>query len=87
MTLRGIDWSQVLGEIAYLLGDEIPGSPMRTPLGTERLARELGISRGAVRSILDGAEPRHSEGERYLERWSALAGKAPALAPRLDPAG
>lgn len=82
MTLRPIDWPQVLGDIGYLLGDEIPGTDRRTPLGTERLARALGLARGTVRNILDGTEPRHSDGERLLERWASLAGRPAATAPR-----
>lgn len=82
MSIRPIDWPQVLGDIAYLLGDTIPGSDRRQPLGTERLARELDLARGTVRNILDGTEPRHSDGERFLERWASLSGKPRAVAPR-----
>lgn len=83
MNIRPIDWPQVLGDIAYLLGDAIPGTNLRQPLGTERLARELGIARSTVRNILDGTEPRHSDGERFISRWASLSGKPGAFAPRL----
>jgi len=85
VTVR-IDWPRVLADIAYLLGDPDPSNPdVRTPLGTELLARSLGIPRGTLRNWLDGSEPRHADGEAIIDRWCALTGKSRMFAPMDKP--
>lgn len=76
-----IDWPRLLGDIAYLLGEQLPGTVAREPVGTPTLARHLNKSRGAVRNWLEGTEPRHSEGQELIEVWCSLSGKAAGYAP------
>jgi len=76
-----IDWPRLLGDIAYLIGEEVPGSCAREPVGSRLLAAYLGVSRGALRNWQDGTEPRHSEGEQLIETWCRLCGKPEASAP------
>ena len=82
-----IDWPRLLGDLAYLLGDELPGTIAResAPLGT--LAEFLAVPRSRLRGWLDGAEPRHNDGEALLLLWAGLAGKAPVFAPLVRPGG
>ena len=81
-----VDWPRLLGDLAYLLGDELPGTTAREqePLGT--LAEFLAVPRSTLRGWLDGAEPRHNDSEALL-RWAGLAGKAPVFAPLLSAGG
>ena len=77
-----IDWPRLLGDIAYLIGEQDFASPdVRVAVGTQRLATYLELSRGAVRNYLDGTEPRHSEGERLITVWVRLSGKPREFAP------
>lgn len=81
-----VDWPTLLGDIAYLLGDPIPGNQHRNePVGTPTLAKHLELSRSTVRSWMDGAEPRHSDGERLIVIWCKLSGKAAAFVPLARP--
>lgn len=78
-----INWQQLLDDIAYLLGDDLPGSPAHAPVGTPALAKYLGHSRSTVvRWMTEGAQPRHSDGEELLRVWVRLTGKDVAFAPR-----
>lgn len=78
-----IDWSSLLDELAYLLADEpLPGQEF-TPLGSQRLACKLGISRGALRNMRDGTRPRYDDGARWIELWSRLTGQGLDFLPRL----
>lgn len=77
-----IDWPQVLGELALLLGDVDPQAPhLRVPCSQEKLAVALGVARGTLRGWMDGSEPKHGDGERLLVRWCTLTGKARIFAP------
>jgi hypothetical protein len=80
---QSIDWPRLLGDIAYLIGEQDFAFPeVRVAVGTQRLATYLELSRGAVRNYLDGTEPRHSEGERLITVWVKLSGKPREFAPR-----
>lgn len=82
MSTTTVDWPRLLGDIAYLLGDQLhPDSDQRQAVGTPRLAEYLGISRGALRNLLDGTEPRHSDGEAFIREWVRLTGKPAAFVP------
>jgi hypothetical protein len=81
-----VDWPTLLSDIAYLLGDPIPGNPHRNePVGTPTLAKHLGLPRSTVRTWMDGAEPRHSDGERLIVIWCKLSGLAPSFKPLTKP--
>jgi len=80
--LAAIDWPTVLDEIATVLGDIDPATGRRVPVSVVVLAESLGVARGTLRGWLDGSEPRHQDGERLLDRWCTLTGKARAFAPR-----
>lgn len=78
-----IDWSKVLDDIAYLLGEPLPGNELlRASVSQEKLALAIGFPRGTLRNWLDGSEPKHSDGERLLRVWVCLTGKAETFAPR-----
>lgn len=78
----GIDWPRLLGDIAYLLGELQPGSDvLRVPASSYIVADHLHVSRGALRNWIDGGEPRHWEGERLVDAWCVLTGKARGFAP------
>lgn len=79
--MNAIDWSTLLSEIAYCLGDE-DAQGRKTPCSTVQLADNLGVPRGTLRGWLDGSEPKHGEGERLLDRWCVLTCKARIFAPR-----
>lgn len=77
------DWSTVITDIAYLLGDADPSNPaVRIPVGTRVMARALGLSREALRMWLDGSEPGHKAGENLIEHWCRLTGRARTFVPR-----
>lgn len=76
------DWPLLLAEIAYLLGDPIPGNPdVREPLSQRLLAEHLEIPRETLRGWMDGSEPRHTDGERLIAVWVQLTGKARTFIP------
>lgn len=83
MTARhSIDWPRVLGDIAHLLGDPEHGNPdARVPCSQERLSTALDVPRGTLRGWMDGSEPKHGDGQRLLQRWHAMTGKALEFAP------
>lgn len=85
MTTTVIDWSAILGDIAYLLGDEDQSNGQRTPLGTRALGARLGVHRETIRRWQDGAQPYHADGEMLLGHWCTLTGKASTFAPRMRP--
>lgn len=77
-----IDFAKALEEIAYMLGDPSPGNPVvRIAVSQEKLATALEMPRGTVRMYMEGSEPSHFNGERILERWCILTGKARTFAP------
>jgi hypothetical protein len=81
MTTR-VDWPRLLSDIAWLIGEYDFAFPdVRTPAGTPKLAVYLQLSRGAVRNMLDGTEPRHSDGQRLIAVWMRLSGKPAAYVP------
>ena len=82
-----IDWPRLLGDLAYLLGDELPGTSAREPAPLGMLAADLGVPRSTLRGWLDGAEPRHNDGEALLIRWCALTGKERVFAPLVRAGG
>ena len=82
-----IDWPRLLGDLAYLLGDELPGTTAREPAPVGTLAAFLAVPRSTLRGWLEGAEPRHNDGEALLLRWCALTGKARTFAPLVRTGG
>lgn len=82
----GIDWPAVLQDVALLLGEAGPGGARPSvPCSTQDLADDLKVARGTLRGWLDGSEPRHSDGERVLDRWCCLTGRRREFAPILRP--
>jgi len=78
-----IDWSAVLDDIAHCLGEPDPLNPdVRVRCSSQVLADELGVPRGTLRRWLDGAEPRHTDGEQVLVVWCRLTSKAREFAPK-----
>jgi hypothetical protein len=77
-----IAWPLVIEDIAYLLGDELPGTPAREPVSQHAVADLLGVPRSTLRNWADGAQPKHSDGEKLLAAWCSLSGKARQFAPR-----
>ena len=76
------DWPKLLDDLAWLLGPADFAFPnVRRPAGTEALASYLGMSRGAVRNMLDGTEPRYSQGRDLIAAWVRLSGKTEANLP------
>jgi hypothetical protein len=71
-----IDWPHVLGDIAAEFGE--PG----IPLGTRRLARVMGVSRGTVENVLNGGDVLHAVGERWSAMWCLCMVKTEADIPR-----
>lgn len=81
------DWPRLLDDLAYVLGDELPGTTAREPAPLGTLAAFLAVPRSTLRGWLEDAEPRHNDGEALLMRWCALTGKARAFAPLVRPGG
>ena len=77
-----IDWPRVLGEIAHMLGDDVPATGQRVPAGTRAVAEYLGANRSTLLRWLDGSRLSWEDGERVLTAWSRLSGKHTAFAPR-----
>lgn len=78
-----IDWTRVLEDIAWQLGEPhfaFPG--VRTPAGTRTVAEHLKVNRSTLLRWQEGSEPRYSDGEAVLAAWCRLTGKAIAFAPR-----
>ena len=82
-----IHWPRLLGDLAYLLGDELPGTTAREPAPLGALAFDLAVPRSTLRGWLEGAEPKHNDGEALLMRWCALTGKARAFEPLVRTGG
>ena len=82
-----IDWPALLGDLAYLLGDQLPGTSARAPAPLGTLAAFLDVPRSTLRGWMEDAEPRHNDGEALLIRWCALTGKASAFAPLVRAGG
>lgn len=81
--MKPIDWTVILEELAFLLGEPDPiYPPNRTPLGSRALATALSVDRSAIRRWQEGTEPGHFEGERLLARWCSLTNRDRAFAPR-----
>jgi hypothetical protein len=77
-----IDWSKVLDDIAYLLGEPLPqNADLRTSLSERKLADALKVPRGTLVGWMGGSEPRHSDGEVILAHWCRLTGKARTFVP------
>lgn len=82
MTHARVDFTKVLDDIAYLLGDARLDNPLlRDPCSQEKLAEALDVPRGTLRGWIDGSEPRHADGEKLLVTWCRLTGKARTFAP------
>jgi len=77
-----VDWSKLLGDIAYLLGEPDTVNPgMRVACSQEKLADGLGVSRGTMRGWMEGSRPKHDEGERLIAYWCRLTGKTRTFVP------
>lgn len=77
-----VDWPRLLGDLQYLLGEATPGNPnVRIPVGRKALGSYLVVHHSTVRNWLDGAEPKHSDGERLVIAWERLTGKTRAFVP------
>lgn len=77
-----IAWPLLIEDVAYLLGDELQGTPVRESASLQAVADRLRVPRGTLRGWLDGAEPKHVDGERLLAAWCSLSGKSREFAPR-----
>jgi hypothetical protein len=77
-----IDWPRLLGDLQYLLGEPATdGSGVVIIAGTPTLATYLGVKRTTLVGWIDGAEPKHSQGERLIEAWTRLSGKPREFTP------
>jgi hypothetical protein len=80
--MKSIDWPVLLDDIAYIVGEPDPGNPeVRVPCSQNQLANALDVPRGTLRGWMDGSEPRHTDGEKLLDRWCRLTGKGRGFAP------
>ena len=82
-----IDWPHLLDDLAYLLGDELPSTTAKEPAPVGTLAASLTVPRSTLRGWLEGAEPRHNDGEALLLLWGRLSGKERAFAPLVSAGG
>lgn len=79
-----IDWPRLLGDIAWLLGEDEPNVPnSRQPLSEVRLAATLGFSRGKLRNIISGTsfKVEYHDGCALILLWSRLSGKDKEYVP------
>lgn len=79
-----IDWPKLLGDIAWLLGDDEANEPnSRKPMSEVKLAEVLGFSRSKLKNILGGTSLKveYHDGCFLIERWSRLSGKPREFAP------
>lgn len=80
---RRIDWTRVLDDIAFVLSAPGPDDAQPQLIGQILLARELNVARGTLRGWMEGSEPKHSDGEKLLDRWRVLTGKSREFAPTM----
>jgi hypothetical protein len=81
-----VDWSKLLAEIAYMLGEPVPGAEhLNDPVGTPTLAKHLARPRSTVLGWIDGKEPKHSDGEALIAFWCRLSGKTAVFVPLTRP--
>lgn len=79
-----IDWPRLLGDIAWMLGeDELNVPNSRQPLSEVKLAATLGFSRGKLRNIISGTsfKVEYHDGCALILLWSRLSGKAKEFVP------
>lgn len=79
-----IDWPKLLGDIAWMLGEDDPSIPNSwRPLSEVRLADALGFSRSKLKNILGGTSLKveYHDGCELIRRWSSLSGKSKEFAP------
>lgn len=69
---RSIDWFQVINEISRA------GLPMQS------IAESIGVARTTLIGWKQGAEPRHSEGDRLLTFWTKVTGHDRATVPMVS---
>jgi hypothetical protein len=69
---RSIDWFQVITEISRA------GHPMQA------IAQSIGVARTTLLGWKQGAEPRHSEGDRLLTLWTCMTGRDRAAVPMVS---
>lgn len=69
---RSIDWFQVITEISRA------GLPMHA------IAESIGVARTTLIGWKQGAEPRHSEGDRLLRFWTKVTGQDRSAVPMVS---
>jgi len=67
-----IDWFQVIMEIS------------RYGLSMQVIAQTIGVARTTLLGWKQGAEPRHSEGDRLLTFWTSVTGHDRSEAPMVS---
>ena len=84
MKTQTFDWAEILGDIAWLLGEITdPENPhIRVPVNAQALADWLKVPRKTMLGWKDGTEPRHPDGEMLIAQWCRLAGKGRDFAPK-----
>lgn len=69
---RSIDWFQVINEISRA------GIPMQA------ISESIGVARTTLIGWKQGAEPRHSEGDRLLTFWTNVTGRDRTAVPMVS---
>lgn len=69
---RSVDWFQVVTEIS------------RAGYSLQATAQSIGVARTTLLGWKQGAEPRHSEGDRLLTFWTNVTGHDRATVPMVS---
>lgn len=79
-----VDWERLIGDLQWLYGEVDPRNPelLRIPVSTIVLSERLSVSRGTLRRWMEGAEPRHVDGEMLIAHWCRLSGKSREYLPK-----
>lgn len=77
-----VDWPRLLGDLQWMLGEpELAFPQVRKPMSTQALAKHLDVPRMTLVGYMEGADPKHAQGERLIAEWCALSGKRREFLP------
>lgn len=68
-----VDWFRVIADLA------------RKGVGRRTIARRIHVAQGTAQGWKQGAEPRHSDGERLIALWCETTGQPREALPMRDP--
>ena len=84
MNNQTFDWTNILDDIAWLLGESPDPSNLnvRVPISAQALSVWLKVPRKTMLGWRDGTQPKHMDGEMLISHWCRLAGKSRDFVPK-----